>query len=83
MLAWNLDNLHQTTEATMQAQKLFGIVLLIVGLILLYLGWQSSQSAVDQLAEAFTGRFTDDTLFLLIGGVVAVIVGAVLTFVRK
>jgi TRAP-type C4-dicarboxylate transport system permease small subunit len=67
----------------MANQKIIGIVLLVVGLILLYFGWQSSQSVGEQLSEAFTGRFTDDTLLLLIGGAAAVVAGAFMAFFRK
>lgn len=67
----------------MGSQKLVGLVLLVVGVILLYFGWQSSQSLGDQVTEAMTGRFTDETMWFIIGGAVAVVAGAFLTFLRK
>lgn len=67
----------------MSNQKLLGIVLLVVGIILLYFGWQSSQSAGEQLKETLTGRFTDETMWFLIGGAAAAVAGAFLTFFRK
>lgn len=63
----------------MKDTKLVGIVLLVVGVILLYFGWQSSESIGDQLAETFTGRFTDDTMFFILGGAVAVVAGLYLS----
>jgi len=56
---------------------------LVVGVILLYFGWQSSQSLGDQLTEAVTGRFTDNTMWFIIGGAAAVIAGAFMAFVRR
>ncbi|MDX1802215.1 MAG: DUF3185 family protein, partial [Marinobacter sp.] len=41
--------------------KLMGVVLLVVGIILLYFGWQASQSMGGQLSETLTGRYTDET----------------------
>ncbi|KJS04592.1 MAG: membrane protein [Gammaproteobacteria bacterium BRH_c0] len=67
----------------MGSQKLLGIVLIVVGIFLLYFGWQASQSVGEQLTEAFTGRFTDDTVFFLIGGAAALVAGAFMAFFRK
>jgi len=67
----------------MGSQNLVGIMLLVVGVILLYFGWQSSQSIADQVTETFTGRFTDGTMWFFIGGALCVVAGAVLTFMRK
>lgn len=67
----------------MGSQKLVGLVLLVVGIILFYFGWQASQSIGEQLTETFTGRFSDETTWYLIGGAVAVVVGGFLAFSRK
>lgn len=63
--------------------KLIGLVLLAVGIVLLFVGWQASQGLDDQLTQAFTGRFTDETLWFFVGGVVAVVAGIFMTFIRK
>jgi hypothetical protein len=74
--------MHQ--EGTvMKDARLIGTVLLVVGLILLYFGWQSSGSLGDQVAETVTGRFTDETMFLIIGGAIGVAAGVYLGFGRK
>lgn len=67
----------------MGASKILGIVILVVGLILLYFGWQASQSVGDQLTETFTGRFTDNTMLLLILGAAAAVGGILLAVVKK
>jgi len=67
----------------MASSKLLGIVLLVVGIGLLYFGYQSTQSLGGQVTETLTGRFTDETMWYLIGGAAAAAAGAFLTFVKK
>lgn len=67
----------------MGSSKLVGIVLLVVGVALLYFGYQSTQSVGNQLTETVTGRFTDETMWYLIGGAAAAAAGAFLMFFRK
>jgi di/tricarboxylate transporter len=70
-------------ERESMSPKLLGIILLVVGVILLVFGWNSSQSLGDQVTETITGRFTDETMWFIIGGAVAVVVGAFLTLGKK
>ena len=67
----------------MAGPKLLGLILLVVGVILLIFGFNASQSLGDQVTETFTGRFTDETMWYIIGGAVAVGVGGFLTLGRK
>jgi len=67
----------------MTSQKLIGVVLFVVGLVLLYFGWQSSETFGEQLKEGVTGRFTDKTMWYLIGGIAAAVGGAFLLLFRK
>jgi len=67
----------------MGSSKLIGIVLLVVGVVLLYFGYQSSQAVGNQVTEALTGRFTDETMWYLIGGAAVTAAGAFLTFMKK
>lgn len=56
----------------MRTSQVFGGMLLVGGAILLFFGYQASQSMGEQLVEGLTGRFTDETTwFFLIGGVAA------------
>jgi len=70
-------------KETVMGSKLIGLVLLVVGIGLLYFGYQASQSVGNQLTESLTGRFTDETMWYLIGGAAAAVAGAFLTFVKK
>lgn len=59
----------------MTHNKTLALVLLVVGLILLFFAYQSSQSMGDQVTEAITGRFTDSTLWLYIAGAASTVAG--------
>ncbi|TVS17794.1 MAG: DUF3185 family protein [Gammaproteobacteria bacterium] len=66
----------------MPQSKIIGIALIIVGAIVLYFGYNASQSVAEQLSETLTGRYTDDTMLYFIGGAILVVVGLIFT-VRK
>lgn len=67
----------------MTSTRLIGLVALVIGVLLLYFGWQSTQSVGEQLSESLTGRFSDETMWYLIGGAAAAIGGAFMVFVRN
>jgi hypothetical protein len=59
----------------MNTSKLIGIGLLVLGAILLYFGFNATQSVGEEMSEAFTGKYSDETMFYLIGGGVAAVAG--------
>ena len=59
----------------MSPQRIVGVVLLVVGVILLIIGMNSSESVADQVSKTFTGRFTKDTVWYIVGGVAAGLCG--------
>ena len=65
----------------MSTQRIIGIVMLAVGVILLVIGMNSSHSFADQLSNTFTGRFTENTQWYIVGGIVVAITGASLLFI--
>ncbi|MDB5292822.1 MAG: hypothetical protein JWL69_4063 [Phycisphaerales bacterium] len=65
----------------MSMRRIFGIVLLVVGAILLTVGMNASHSAADQLSNTFTGRFTHDTAWYIFGGGAAALFGLLLVLV--
>jgi uncharacterized membrane protein len=64
----------------MNQKSMIGIALLVVGVILLYFGYNASESPTGEITEALTGRFDDETMFYFIGGAVAVVIGGVMLF---
>ncbi|MFI9654557.1 DUF3185 family protein [Guyparkeria sp. GHLCS8-2] len=67
----------------MKTQQIIGIALLVLGLVLLFFGYQASQGLEDQLSEAFTGEYTDNTMIYWIAGGVSVVVGLVMLVAGK
>jgi len=62
----------------MTQTKILGLVALAVGLVLLLFAWRASNAPLDQVSEALTGRFTGNTMWYLLGGVVGIVAGAAL-----
>ncbi|KZB57728.1 hypothetical protein AUP42_00845 [Thalassospira lucentensis] len=62
----------------MPISRIAGIVICIIGIALLVVGFNASESAADQLSETFLGRYTDETVWYLIGGAAAAIGGFVM-----
>jgi len=56
--------------------RLVSLALLIGGIILIIFGISASDSAASGFSRFFTGNPTDKTMWLLIGGIAATIVGA-------
>jgi LPXTG-motif cell wall-anchored protein len=67
----------------MSTNQITGIVLLLVGAVLLYFGYQGSQSLGEQIHETFTGRFTDSTMWYFVLGGVAAAAGLGMLFLRR
>ena len=67
----------------MNINQLVGLALLVLGAVLLFFGWQSSQAVDDQIMEAVTGRFTESTTWLFIGGVISAALGVILLLVKR
>lgn len=59
----------------MKISTLIGVALLAFGAILLYFGFNATQSAAEEIGEAVTGRYSDETMMYLVGGGVAAVVG--------
>lgn len=66
----------------MNPMRIIGFALIVVGAIVLYFGYNASQSVTEQLTESLTGRFSDDTMLYFLGGAIAIVTGLVF-IVRK
>ncbi len=62
----------------MDPARIIGIAIMVAGIVALYFGWQASEAPTEQVHEALTGRFTDETMRYFIGGGVATAVGLLL-----
>ena len=64
-------------------QSVIGIALLVVGVVLIMFGMQASASVGSRLSELFTGAPSDRTIWLVVVGVAAAIVGLGLLLVGR
>jgi len=62
----------------MNSQRIAGIVILVVGVVLFVVGMNSSNSVADQVSNTFTGRFTQATTWYIIGGIGTSLLGLLL-----
>jgi len=64
----------------MNQNKMLGVVLLVIGAIALYFGFNATNAPMEEVTEAFTGKYSDQTMLYLIGGAVAGVAGLVMLF---
>ncbi|HEY0456407.1 MAG TPA: DUF3185 family protein [Verrucomicrobiae bacterium] len=55
--------------------KMFSILLLVGGIVLIVIGVNATQSFSSDVSRFFTGSPTDKAVWMLIGGILAAIVG--------
>jgi multisubunit Na+/H+ antiporter MnhB subunit len=60
-----------------------GLAVLALGVVLLIFGFNESHSFSSDVSRTFTGNPTDRSMWLIIGGAVAVVVGFVLAFTGR
>ena len=59
----------------MSTNKLIALVILALGIVLVIYGVSALDSFSSDMSRFFTGSPTDKTIWLMIGGVVAIVVG--------
>ena len=59
----------------MSPQRIIGIVVLVVGIVLFIMGLNASHSLADRASNFWSGRFTQATTWYIIGGIAAGILG--------
>lgn len=68
----------------MKMPQIFGVAMLLVGAFLLAFAYSASNAPVDQISNALTGRYTDHTMwYLMLGIAAAVLGGALVLFGRR
>lgn len=66
----------------MSQNRIIAIVLLVIGAIALYFGFNATSAPTEEISEALTGQYSDRTMLYLICGAVAVVAGLAM-FLRK
>ncbi|MCB1583419.1 MAG: DUF3185 family protein [Marinicella sp.] len=63
----------------MSTNRILGVALLILGVVLVLFGLNATEAPAEEITEAFTGRYSDRTMWYLVGGAVSAVVGLALT----
>jgi hypothetical protein len=64
----------------MNGARILGVVLLVVGVVLLIFGINATDRIGEQLTEGVTGRYSDRTMWYIIGGIAMLVAGGAITF---
>ena len=62
----------------MSTKRMAGVILLVAGIVLFVVGMNASDSLADRFSNFFTGHFTETTVWYMVGGVAAAVVGLIL-----
>ena len=62
----------------MRMTQILGAVALVIGLVLLGFAYHASNAPMEQVSEAITGRYTNQTMWYLILGIAAAVGGVLL-----
>lgn len=64
----------------MAMSRIIGLVALILGGVLLMMAWRASNAPIEQVSEALTGRYTNNTMWYFLAGIAGIVIGAALLF---
>jgi hypothetical protein len=67
----------------MSMYRSIGIGLAIAGIVFLVMGLGATDSAVERVSETLTGKYTDQTVWYIAGGLAALIGGSVLALTAR
>lgn len=60
--------------------RIFGIVILVVGAVILLFGLNSALTVTEKVVEGVTGRYTSNTMLYILGGIALVVGGGALVY---
>ena len=69
---------NQDYSVPMSTPRIFGVIFLIAGAVLIIVGVTASRSVADNLSTFFRGHLTQNTLWYIFGGIASAVVGLVL-----
>lgn len=59
----------------MNSKSIFGITVIVVGLVLLGFAQHASEAPADQISDMMTGRYSDTTVTYFVVGIAAIVFG--------
>ncbi len=67
----------------MNLRRILGVAIFVVGVFLLVFGIHATGAIGERAVKEIKGRYTDTTMWYIIGGSVLVVIGGGLAFWRK
>jgi Protein of unknown function (DUF3185) len=64
----------------MASQRVFGLVVLVLGLVIFFMGINATHSVADTVKEGVTGKFTDSTTWYILSGAALAVIGGAVAF---
>ena len=70
-------------DTKMKISALVGVVLLAIGVVLLFFGFNAASSPIEEVGEALTGRYSNETMGYFIAGAAAGVAGLFVIIRRR
>jgi hypothetical protein len=67
----------------MPVSRIVGIALAVAGVVFLIIGLNATDAPVEQLSEAVTGKYTENTMWYIAGGLAAIVGGGFLALAGR
>ena len=67
----------------MPVSKIVGIALAVAGVVFLIIGLNATDAPVEQVSEAVTGKYTQNTMWYIAGGLAAIVGGGFLALAGR
>lgn len=67
----------------MNSIRVVGLMMLFAGIILFIFGISASQTVTEKVVESVSGRYTEHTMWYIIGGIVLMIGGSTLMYTNR
>ena len=67
----------------MPMSKIVGIALAVAGVVFLIIGLNATDAPVEQISEAVTGKYTENTMWYIAGGLAAIVGGGFLALAGR
>lgn len=64
----------------MTVLSILGLLILVIGAFVIGSGAQKTQTLTNKVVEGVTGRYTQRTIWMLIGGALLILIGAILIY---
>ncbi len=67
--------MHENQKEVVSMNKAVSLVILVAGIVLVIYGVAATESFSSDISRFFTGTPTDKAIWMLLGGIVAIIIG--------